>query len=102
MSDVKILVSPGYGAGWSTWNSTHKEFLLKDPTLVEMAERVPKADEQEVAAYIKSKLGDVHVFTGGWSDIEVDTLPKGTLFKVVEYDGYESVECRDSEDWSVA
>ena len=29
-------------------------------------------------------------------------LPAGTLFKVDEYDGYESIETRDGIDWAVA
>lgn len=98
---TKILISPGYGAGWSTWNDWHKEFLLKDPTLIEMAER--KADVSEVDAYIKSKLGEnAYVYTGGWRDIEVHELAEGTLFRIEEYDGYESIETKDKVDWSVA
>lgn len=97
---TKILISPGYGAGWSTWNPDHKEFLLKDPTLVEMAER--SATVTEVAQYIEDKLGDKHVYMGGWQEIEVVEIPAGTLFKVTEYDGYESIEQRDQEEWIVA
>ena len=98
---TKILISPGYGAGWSTWsNRTVKEFLLKDPTLIEMAER--EATEQEVKAYVDEKHPDSHIYTGGWRDIEIVEVPAGTLFKVSEHDGYESIEYKESEDWSMA
>ena len=98
---AKILISPGYGAGWSTWSdSSVKEFLLKDPTLIAMAER--NAPEQEVKDYIDKTHPNAHVYTGGWRDIEVVELADGTLFKVNEYDGYESIETKDDAEWSVA
>ncbi len=34
---VAVLVSPGYGAGWYSWND-HKE-LLFHPKIVEMVEK---------------------------------------------------------------
>lgn len=98
---TKILISPGYGAGWSTWaDDSVQEFMLKDPTLVAMAER--KASKQEVADYIDSKHPDDNIYTGGWHNIRVVELPAGALFKVNEYDGDESIETRDGTDWIVA
>jgi hypothetical protein len=98
---TKILISPGYGAGWSTWSgSAVKEFLLKDPTLIEMAER--EATEQEVKSYVDAQHPDAHIYTGGWRDIEIVEVLSGTLFKVNEYDGYESIELKEDTDWSVA
>jgi len=98
---TKILISPGYGAGWSTWASNEfKEFMLKDPTLIAMAER--KASEQEVKDYIDKTHPDAYVYTGGWRDIEVVELADGTLFRVREYVGYESIETKEDTVWSVA
>jgi hypothetical protein len=98
---TKILISPGHGAGWSTWaDDSVQEFMLKDPTLVAMAER--KAPQQEVDDYIKSQCPDDTIYTGGWRDIDIVELPAGTLFKVNEYDGYESIETRDGTDWVMA
>lgn len=97
---TKILISPGYGAGWSTWNDGDKEFLLKDPTLVKMAERM--APVTEVDDYLKATKPEVSFYTGGWMQIEAIDIPEGEQFKVTEYDGYESVEYRDSDGWIVA
>ena len=33
---VAVLVSYGYGAGWSTWNSARSDSLLFDPDIVQM------------------------------------------------------------------
>ena len=35
---VAVLISPGYGAGWYTWNS-NLPGLVFNPTLVEMVEK---------------------------------------------------------------
>lgn len=97
---TKILISPGYGAGWSTWNDGDEEFLLKDPTLIEMAER--GAPESEVKAYIASKFPDLNFYTGGWDQIEVRELPAGTQFIVTEYDGYEGIQINTETKWVTA
>jgi len=97
MHMVKILISPDYGAGWSTWNSEHAEFMLKDPGLVELAER--SATESEVEEYIKTKLADASVYLGGWKDIKVVEVEPGTQFRVHEYDGWESLVRRDEDSY---
>jgi homogentisate 1,2-dioxygenase len=35
-------------------------------------------------------------------DLEVMWIPEGTLFKVNEYDGSESIELKENEDWLMA
>lgn len=98
---TKILISPGYGAGWSTWaDDSVQEFMLKDHMLVAMAER--KAPQQEVDNYLWRIHPDDNIYTGGWHNIRVVELPAGTLFRVSEYDGDESIETRDGTDWIVA
>ena len=89
MEKVKVLVSFGFGAGWSTWNREHAKFLATDPTLVTMAER--EASEDEVSAYILETLG-TDVYMGGWPDIEVIPVDKGTHIQINEYDGAEAIE----------
>ena len=91
----KILVSPGHGAGWSTWNN-HSKFLATDPILVEMAER--KADATEVKEYLKTALGeDSEIYMCGWRQIEVrDAFGQ---FFIEEYDGYEYIKTYDDIEW---
>lgn len=86
--DIAILVSPGYGAGWSTWNVGDQTFLTMDKTLVEM--HLNNATEDEVHNYIKEATGN-DLYMGGWSDIEIQWLPEGSKFLIAEYDGYESL-----------
>lgn len=87
---VGVLISPSYGAGWSTYPSgDKKEFLLFDKGLVELA--LNEASEEEVEEYIKSM--DVgYVYCGGWEDVVVHWVEPNETFVIDEYDGYESLE----------
>jgi len=85
---VRYLVSHGYGAGWSTWNEEHAEFLLFDKRLVEMALR--KASVDDVEAYLDDVFGADVVYCGGWEGISVHYCDKGDEVIVTEYDGAES------------
>lgn len=92
---VAVLYSPAYGAGWSSWTSDeYRDFFLFDPELITLAEH--GAGQSDVDAYIKSKLGENAYFSiGGWSDIEIAWLPKNTSFRIIEYDGSESISTTD-------
>lgn len=84
---VAVLVSPGFGAGWSSWAHEYAEFLLFDKSLVEMAQR--KASTEEVEAHLKRVLNDEYVYCGGWDQIKVEWVDNGTAFRIDEYDGSE-------------
>ena len=88
-----ILISPGFGAGWSTWNSEHSRFFLMDSGLVALV--MADADETEIEAYCKQELGkpddDFYIYLGGLDGLVIKWLPNGTKFCVDEYDGSESI-----------
>jgi hypothetical protein len=88
---VAVLISSGWGAGWSTWHG-HKE-LIFHPKLVEWVE-----SEQpivvDISTILKEILGEKeaeHVYLGGVEDLTIQWLPKGTKFKIEEYDGSEYI-----------
>lgn len=89
---VAILVSPGYGAGWSTWGD-NEEFLAMDKGLVEM--KLRNAPKEEVEEYIRNTIGE-EMCMGGWKKAIVSWLNSGTSFVIDEYDGYESLATQDS------
>lgn len=98
---AKILYSPGYGAGWSTWNhEIPREFMTMDPTLISMAEA--GATEEDVTRYIEDKFPDKYSYLGGWGDITVKEIPAGTMFRITEYDGSESVVMYDPKSYLIA
>lgn len=83
--NVAVLYSPGYGAGWFTWNRGH-EGLLFDKDIVEA---VLANDREKAIKLAESKYPDI--YTGGGGDLAVTWVPKGSRFEVNEYDGRESV-----------
>lgn len=93
---VAVLYSPGFGAGWYTWNQELPEILF-DPAIVQFV-----LDEKfdELQTYVELKYPEI--YKGGMMDLEVQWITEGTLFKVVEYDGAESIEYKEDDDWIVA
>lgn len=84
---VAILISYGYGAGWSTWNSDCPEMLF-DKEIVEilLADDVDWAKAEEVA---ERKYPNAYL--GGLDQLEVEWIKQGTKFRVNEYDGSEYI-----------
>lgn len=93
---VAVLYSPGFGAGWYTWNYEYPEILF-DPAIVKFVE---KEKFDELATYVELKYPDI--YKGGMQDLKVEWIPEGTLFKVNEYDGSESIEYKENDNWLVA
>ena len=93
---VAVLYSPGFGAGWYTWNGDTPEILF-DPAIVKLVLE-EKFDELETFVELKYPK----IYKGGMMDLEVQWITKGTLFKVVEYDGAESIEYKEDNEWIIA
>jgi hypothetical protein len=94
---VAVLYSPGFGAGWYTWNREHPE-LVFDPAIVHMV-TAGKFDELET--FMTLKYPDVYL--GGMKDLEVMWVKQGRIFRIAEYDGNESIEYKDEdESWMLA
>jgi hypothetical protein len=86
---VAVLYSPGFGAGWSTWNSKYSEFLLFDKGLVEL---VLNEQKDKIEEYIEKNCEyatDMYIST---SNLQIKWMDQGTKFLVREYDGSEHIE----------
>ena len=90
---MKVLISPGYGAGWSTWNNSA---LAVDPRIIDAFERGVSREEMHDLC---EELGYGDVYMGGFEDLVVEEVPAGTVFRINEYDGYESIEEFDESSW---
>ena len=93
---VAVLYSPGFGAGWSTWNQEVPE-LVFEPVIVDFVE---KEQWEELATYVTLKYPGL--YDGGMRDLEIVWLDVGTEFRINEYDGSESVEVKEELLWIVA
>ena len=87
---VAVMISPGFGAGWSTWSHDHEEEMLFDR---EMAQAVIEERWDDVESRAKS-FGD-YVYTGGIDGLRVEWVPVGQRFRVDEYDGSERLQMTD-------
>ena len=94
---VAVLVSRGFGAGWSTWNYEYPD-MLYDADVARMLLDGAPLDEIEKLA--ESKWPDAYL--GGLDGLYVYWMSPGTKFRVDEYDGAESVEILDEIHWNVA
>lgn len=90
---IAVLISPGFGAGWYTWNYEYPDMLF-DSGLVDL---VLKGDKEQMLAYATVKWPDAYL--GGIGDLAVEWVDQGQQIKINEYDGSESIEYRDSDDW---
>ena len=90
-----VLVSSGYGAGWSTWCSDDvlKGGLLFDSRIVGMvlAGHAGLVTEAWLAETWGIDDPDFYVCVLGASDLRVQWVPTGSRFLVDEYDGSEAL-----------
>lgn len=98
---VAVLISNGYGAGWSTWNTEHPECLF-DPEIVEAVLAKKSTDDIVALAEAKWNAGEGYFYAGGARNLTVEWLPIGTRFQIEEYDGFESLIVADEQVWMVA
>jgi hypothetical protein len=98
---VAVLISPGFGAGWSTWcDYDDRKAVTFDPWIVDILlsdqyNRKEKIDR--IYAHCAIKYPDMYM--GGVSDLTVEWVPQGTLFRITEYDGSETIELKEADDW---
>ena len=89
---VAVCISVGYGAGWSTWNDDElAEKLLFHPSIVNA---ILSGHREDIDGdWLAENLGDEYydVYYCGAEQLMVEWLPEGTVFKVDEYDGAESI-----------
>lgn len=95
--EVAILVSRGYGAGWSTWAPSTPSCLYDAEIVAAVLAGWP-GDEIESLASRKWPAE----YWGGAGGLAVQWLPEGTLFRIDEYDGSESVIVNDDMQWLAA
>lgn len=93
---VAVLISRGFGAGWSTWNPEHPQCAF-DPEVVAWVE----SDRAGEFPDIKAKY-DSYFYTGGADDLVIEWVPVGSRFQITEYDGSEDLVLESDMEWLVA
>lgn len=89
--EVAVIVSGGYGAGFSTWSKV-------DPMDKRYAELILNEKIDEAIELAKSE----DVYEGGIVDCHIEWVSQGEKFRINEYDGAESLVYLDNEDYYTA
>jgi hypothetical protein len=109
---MKIIYSPGYGAGWSTWArgfGDDRKYCIKlatDNELIHLAEAylrgVLRLDEFVYRFKTRAEeIAPERCYFGAIErgNIAIAEIPDGIRWRIVEYDGYENVETETNIDW---
>jgi hypothetical protein len=97
---VAVLVSRGFGAGWSTWADRDlQEHLLFEHNVVNFLQENPE-EVDKIKAYMTLTYPDAYL--GGLDGLCVHWVPQGEKFRIHEYDGAESLVLMSEEKWVTA
>lgn len=92
--EVAVLVSGGFGAGWST--QSMPEEALFDPIIVDFVE-ANKTNSTEFREYMEQEYEGI--FSGGANGLYVCWVPEGKEFRIEEYDGNETLIINSVDYW---
>jgi hypothetical protein len=92
---VAVLSSPGFGAGWYT--SHYYEALVFDPSIVQWLEN---NERDKIKNYMTLKYPDVYL--GGLDNLKITWVSSGSIFRIEEYDGSESIIIKEQDNWLTA
>ena len=91
-----IVISPGYGAGWYTWNTESPGLALDG----DIAQAVIDGDREKAVRIAHERYGDF--YDGGSQGLRVEWVDQGKAFEITEYDGYEGLREIELGDFMVA
>ena len=108
-SAAAVLVSHGFGAGWSTWNDSNLawdkrvvEYVMEHMEVPDWRDNVgnDSIEHDEMVEFLNS-IGYMDAYLGGLRQIAIEWVPVGAHFIIDEYDGNESITYRDDIVWKV-
>lgn len=93
---IGVLYSPGYGAGWWTWNRQYTGLLFDADIVLAVLDK----DFDRIPWLVNNRYPDAYL--GGMEDLVVRWVPVGAKFEILEYDGSESLHLADEKPWHIA
>ena len=98
---VAVLISPGFGAGWSTWDhheDEREENICFDAEVVQwVLDGKPNAGE-----FMNATEERLKTYCGGMRDLTIEWVYPDSKFRIEEYDGSESIHFEDQTEWITA
>lgn len=101
--EVAVVYSPDYGGGWSTWRDvdpTDARVAVLTMTGAEATLGFMQYGEPETILF-KDRKFYPYLPSETHDELDIVWLPAGTLYKVEEYDGAESVIRAQNMDWRI-
>lgn len=100
----KILYSPGFGAGWSTWISVPTKFACEYQPIITALENKEVLTEEHPAIlqFVKDckEQFDEKPYLGGLSDLIIGEISDDEQYQINEYDGAENIITKSSQEWN--
>jgi len=104
-----VLVSSGFGAGWSTWYSPEVaydkriiEWFLSHEQDADWRANVSafhaNSDQAAAIAFL-AQLGYTNIYTGGLGECHIEWVPINVKWRIEDYDGSERLVTEDTEEW---
>lgn len=99
---VGVVISTGFGAGWSTWGGQDPcdkdfiDYLLKNGVIDEETDNLVwyvDISRETVEAYFPDP--ETRPYCGGAEDLEIHWVKEGSVIRITEYDGSEDIEYLD-------
>jgi hypothetical protein len=85
MKNQKILISPGYGTGFSSW---HDPAMATDPRLIKAFVTGGQRQLRETTARLYPKACLL-----GIDQVKIIEIPEDQEFMIIDHDGYERIIC---------
>ena len=97
---IAVLYSPGFDAGWYTWNKKYP-VLLFHPVLVQkvLDGKQNELTEGEEVAKLTGEAELSDCFLNGGAKLKIKWLSPGEVFHITEYDGSESIEINGNDNF---
>jgi hypothetical protein len=95
--EVAVLISTGFGAGWTTWGMP--EEALFDPILIDFVEN-NETNSDAFDEYLEKEYPGK--YSGGADGLYVCWVPEGKEFRIEEYDGAENLVLKADGYWTIA
>ena len=94
---MKALIVIRYGAGFSQWNDPN---LAVDQRVIKTFEENPEMDIDEFKSMCESfGYDDVHILPEDFEWLRVAEVPENVYFRIIAYDGCETLEVLDLDEW---
>ncbi len=94
--EVAVLYSPGYGAGWYSWNTNHPDILFDK----DIVQAVIDKDKTKAGLIALEKYPEICEL--GIDKIQIEWMQPGQMFQINCFDGYESIKYNYDRSWLTA